>query len=106
MNLETIFGPSTLEVVAAYLVMLISRAWLGPLGQVGHALDRPAGEHAPPYAQRILPDRHKQHNNSVIPADVVCRGSTAIPAQFCDASKPVGEYTQSGTYRFAFPVAN
>jgi len=43
MNLETIFGPSTLEVVAAYLVMLISRAWLGPLGQVGHALDRPAG---------------------------------------------------------------
>jgi len=46
MNLETIFGPSTLEVVAAYPDMLTSRAWLGRLGQVGHAFDRPAGEHA------------------------------------------------------------
>jgi len=46
MNLETVIGPSTLEVVAAYLDMLTSRAWLGRLGQVGHAFDRPAGEDA------------------------------------------------------------
>ena len=46
MNLETVIGPSTLEVVAAYLDMLTSRAWLGRLGQVGHAFDRPAGKDA------------------------------------------------------------
>ena len=46
MNLETIFGPSTLEVVAACLDMLTSRGWLGRLGPVGLAFDRPAGKDA------------------------------------------------------------